>query len=109
MAGSPGENASNGKPHQRTLWLGTMKAVVLGLPESPLKNLQAATITMISATAASRSMWRGSCPPWLIFQRIVWALPAKASNQCPKDAVVPGKAAMRVELESAAAELIQRN
>jgi hypothetical protein len=31
--------------HQRTLWLGTMNAAVLGVSEPPLKNLQAVTIS----------------------------------------------------------------
>jgi hypothetical protein len=42
------------------LWLGTMKAVELGVPELPLKNLQAATIKMSKARIATRSICLGS-------------------------------------------------
>ena len=46
--------------HQRTLWLGTMNVVELGASEPPLKNLYAATITMMSASTAIRSICLGS-------------------------------------------------
>ena len=45
----------NQRSHHRTLWLGTIKVLVFGLSVSPLKNRQAARITMKSASAASRS------------------------------------------------------
>jgi hypothetical protein len=48
------------RAHQRTFWLGTMNAVELGASEPPLKNLYAATITMISASTAIRSICLGS-------------------------------------------------
>ena len=47
-------------PHQRTLWLGTTKAVVPGGSEPPPKNLQAARIRMSRARIAIRSSCLGS-------------------------------------------------
>jgi hypothetical protein len=46
--------------HHRTLWLGTMKAVVLGGSEWLPKYLKAATMTMRRAMTASRSTCLGS-------------------------------------------------
>jgi hypothetical protein len=48
------------RAHQRTLWLGTMNVVELGASEPPLKNLYAATIMMMSASTAIRSICLGS-------------------------------------------------
>ncbi len=49
------------QPHQRTLWLGTMKAgLARRLIIAARDSVQAATITMRSASAAIRSSWRGS-------------------------------------------------
>ena len=48
------------RAHQRTFWLGTMNVVELGASEPPLKNLYAATITMMSASTAIRSICLGS-------------------------------------------------
>src|ERR1700730_13800456 len=75
--------------HQRTLWLGTMKAVLPGGFEPPRKNHQAATIRMSKARTAIRSICLGSWPPWLIFQRIVFDLRNEALDQCGCSAAVP--------------------
>jgi len=85
-----------------------MKAVVLGMSEPPLlpKYRQAATITTSNARMAIRSVCLGSCPLGLIFQRIVFDLRNKVPNQYVVGAAVPGTAAMRVSLESGAAELL---
>lgn len=49
--------------YQRTDWLGTINAVVDGVPEPPLRKWQAATININNANAAIRSICLGSCPP----------------------------------------------
>jgi hypothetical protein len=46
--------------YHRTLWLGTMRALALGTPAPPLKNLQAATITINKERIAIRSICLGS-------------------------------------------------
>jgi hypothetical protein len=46
--------------YRRTLWLGSMNAVVPGMSERPLKNLQAATIRMSKARIAIKSTCLGS-------------------------------------------------
>src|SRR5712691_13411125 len=84
-------------PYQRTLWLGTMKAVGLGVSDPLSKNLHAAMNRMTSARAANRSTCLGSLPRWLIFQRIVLDLPNEVSNQCGCGAAVPGTCAFHLK------------
>jgi hypothetical protein len=67
----PSRSKALGAPYHRTLWLGSIKAVVLGASEPPPKNRQAATIRMSKARTAIRSICLGSWPLRLIFQRIV--------------------------------------
>jgi hypothetical protein len=73
----------------------------------PLKNLNAATIKMMRVTIAIRSICLGSCPWWLIFQRIIVSS-QRTPNQCGSSVAVPGTAAMRVSLGSGAARSLRR-
>jgi hypothetical protein len=47
-------------PHHRTLWLGSMKAVVLGASGLRVKYRYAATMIMRSASTVRKSICRGS-------------------------------------------------
>src|SRR3954454_14989699 len=64
--------------YQRTDWLGTMNAVVDGGSER-LRERQAATTRMSNANTAIRSIVRGSCSCWPVFQRIDWPSRAEAA------------------------------
>jgi hypothetical protein len=80
-----------------------MNAALLGGSELPPKILNAATIKTMRASIATRSICLGSCPWWLIFQRI-FVSPDRIPNQCGSSVAVPRAAAMRPALGSSAAE-----